>query len=394
MSTLFLAQEVVEPTTYDLCMTIGESRAETPATPARQFAWLRVVLRDVMVAGAVIVGLWLTVIPPPTVRGWQLMLAGLCLVAVVCRNRLPVAMTVIATASTLTAWVVGITADPCVLVGMCLFAVAERRGNRLFPWWVLTATGLVGIIMLLIGGEDAQTGIRVVIVSAIVLSAAWALGTRTRQVRRESAARARADERLRMVREVHDVLSHSLGTIGVQAGIAAHVETLGPAELRATLREVEEDARSSLSELRELLRREREDIDSTPGAPFGEVIDSLTRSLERASIRANVDLTGDVNALSAVHRQTIRRIVQEGITNVIRHSGATVCWIGVHAGDDALTVTVRDDGHGSDSAFREGNGLTGLRERTALLDGRMHLQDSRDGVTLTVQLPLTGGVGT
>lgn len=321
------------------------------------------------------------------------MLAGLCLVAVVCRNRLPVTMTVIATASTLAAWALGMTADPCVMVGMCLFAVAERQGNRLFPWWVLTATGLVGILMLLIGGEDAQTGIRVVIVSAIVLSAAWALGTRTRQVRRESAARARADERLRMVREVHDVLSHSLGTIGVQAGIAAHVETLGPAELRATLREVEEDARSSLSELRELLRREREDIDSTPGAPFSDVIDGLTRSLERTGIRASVEVTGEVDVLSAVHRQTIRRIVQEGITNVIRHSGAAACWIAIHVGDDELTVTVRDDGHGSNGTLREGHGLTGLRERTALLGGRMRLQDDHDGVTLTVQLPLTGGEG-
>lgn len=374
-------------------MTIGGSRVGTPVTPARRYAWLRVVLRDVAVGTAVIVGLWLTVVPHPTGRGWQLVLAGLCLVAVVCRNRLPVTMTVIATASTLAAWALGMTADPCVMVGMCLFAVAERRGNRLFPWWVLTATGLVGILMLLIGGEDAQTGIRVVIVSAIVLSAAWALGTRTRQVRRESAARARADERLRMVREVHDVLSHSLGTIGVQAGIAAHVETLGPAELRATLREVEEDARSSLSELRELLRREREDIDSTPGAPFSDVIDGLTRSLERTGIRASVEVTGEVDVLSAVHRQTIRRIVQEGITNVIRHSGAAACWIAIHVGDDELTVTVRDDGHGSNGTLREGHGLTGLRERTALLGGRMRLQDDHDGVTLTVQLPLTGGEG-
>ena len=229
-------------------MMVRALKADATARPSPRSRWLPRLLRDLLIAGAVIGGLWMTVVPGmPAGRVWQFVLAALCVVAVVLRTRAPAVATGLATVSTILAWAMGVTADPCVMVGLCLFAVAERRGDRLFPWWVLVATGLIGITMLVTGGEDAQTGIRSVVVSAVVLSAAWALGTRTRQARRESAARARAEERLRLVREVHDVLSHSLGTIGVQAGIAAHGSTLDADRLREILREVETDARSSLN---------------------------------------------------------------------------------------------------------------------------------------------------
>lgn len=364
------------------------------ANSSRRSGWLPGMLRDLLMAGAVTVGLWVTVVPDaPARRVWQFALAALCVVAVVLRRRLPVVATGLATFSTFTAWTMGVTADPCVMVGLCLFTVAERRGSRLFPWWVLAATGMVGVLMLISGGEDARGGIPSVVLSAIVLTAAWALGTRTRQARRESAARARAEERLRLVREVHDVLSHSLGTIGVQAGIAAHVSTLDADRLREILREVETDARSSLDELRSLLRREREDADNTPGAPLGETIQGLMSSLQRVGIKSSVEVDADAEQLPVVYQQTIRRIVQEGITNTIRHSGATSCHVVIRRADGRVEVTVRDDGHGTGGDHRDGNGLTGLRERAALFDGQLELHDDADGFTLVVSLLVDGGEG-
>ena len=347
--------------------------------------------RDLLISGAVAVGLWLTVAPGPIGRGWQLVLAAACVVAVLLRDRFPVATTVVATASTVAAWTVGATADPCVLAGWCLFAVAERRGTRLFPWWLLTGAALVGLVMLVLGGDHSQSGLRATAVSAVVLGAAWALGTRTRQARRESAARARAEERLRLAREVHDVLSHSLGTIGVQAGIAAHVTAVDADRLRTTLRDIESDARASLVELRALLRAEREDAENTPGATVDETIRGLAQSLARAGIRAEIVLGDHLDALSLVHRQTIRRIVQEAVTNVIRHSGASSCRIAVESADGGVRVTVSDDGHGTGGRHREGLGLTGLRERAVLLGGRLELRGDVPGFTLAAWLPVDGG---
>ncbi|MDF1488375.1 sensor histidine kinase [Tessaracoccus caeni] len=355
-------------------------------------AWrLSAVLRDLFFGAAVSIGLWLTVLPAtPAARGWQLVLVVTCLVAVLVRAWLPVASAVIATAATVVGWALGVTADPCVLAGLCVFAVAERHGLRVLPRWLIVATVLVGLAMLVLGGDQAQAGLRSVILSGIVLGAAWALGTRTRQARQESAARARSDERLRLSREVHDVLSHSLGTIGVQAGIAAHVSSLDEAQLRATLREVETDARSSLDELRELLRREREDVEHTPGASLSEVIRGVTRSLQRAGIEAMVEVDAAADALPVVHKETIRRIVQEAVTNTIRHSGARSCRVMVKRLDGRVEVTVSDDGHGISGSPHEGHGLRGLRERAALLDGRLDVRDSEAGFTVVVSLPVNG----
>ncbi len=87
------------------------------------------ILRDILVTVALAGGLWLTV-QPPVDRGWQFLLAGLCAAAVVARHWSPLPATLVAAAMTATAWALGATADPCVLVGICLFTVAERRGTR------------------------------------------------------------------------------------------------------------------------------------------------------------------------------------------------------------------------------------------------------------------------
>lgn len=354
---------------------------------------MRPLLRDLLVGGAVLIALWMTVVPDSAAgRAWQVSLAGCCLIAVALRARLPLAATTVATAATITGWSMGLTADPCVMLALCLFAVAESRGSRLFPWWVLAATGSVGILMLLTGGENAQTGIRSVALSAIVLSASWALGTRTRQARNESAARARAEERLRLGREVHDVLSHSLGTIGVQAGVAAHIATLGQDELRATLREVEADARSSLAELHGLLHRERENAECTPGVPLDETIQALTTSLDRVGIRSGVQLVGNLNSLSVTIQQSLLRIAREAITNVIRHSGASTCRVLLAVEANRTILRVEDDGHGTGGVVREGHGLTGLRERVALLGGQLDVSDTGEGMALQVTIPTTDGV--
>lgn len=337
-------------------------------------------------------GLWLTV-SPPTGRPWQLLLAGVCVLAVLCRRRFPVAAVVLAALATAAAWVLGATADPCVLVGLCLFAVAERHGQRVLPWWLIAIGGVVGLVLFVIGAETLTTGMRSLVLSLVVLAAAWALGTRTRQARQDAASRARAEERLRLTREVHDVLSHSLGTIRVQAGVAAHVDALDAASLRGVLREVESDARASLTELAELLRRERDDGEEPQAPHLADELKNPARALERAGIRAAVDTDGDLGSLPVVHRQTIARHVREATTNVIHHSGASACRISIAVDPSTVSVTVADDGHGVRGGLREGHGLAGMRERVALLDGAFTAGDADDGFAIAATLPLPSGEG-
>ncbi|MFC0673856.1 sensor histidine kinase [Brachybacterium hainanense] len=374
-------------------MTSLPMRSLARAERARSLAGPRRIMVDLLIGSAIVVGLWMTVAPPPsTGRGWQAGLAALIVVAVSVRSLAPVPGTLVAALATTAAWLLQATADPGIGVGLCLFAVAERRGARVFPWWLwLAAAGLSGLALVM-GGSTAQEALQVAVLATVVLSAAWALGTRSRQVRAETAARARDEERLRLAREVHDVLSHSLGTIGVQAGIAAHVASLSREELRATLRDVETDARASLADLRHLLRSLREEDEEVPDSPLTASVRSMVRRLDRAGVGVEADIPGEVDALPLVQRQLIRRVLQEAITNVIRHSGASRCRIRVVTAAHELVVEVHDDGHGATAPLREGHGVTGMRERAALLGGRIDVGAAAgQGFLVRVVVPIGGG---
>lgn len=309
-------------------------------------------------------------------------------------------VTMVATTS---AWMLGVTADPFVLTAVALFVVAERQGSQRFPWWMLGAGGGVAVAALGLSAEGVENRFRGMLLGALVLGASWFLGVRTRQVHEEAAARSRAEERLRLARDVHDVLSHSLGTIGMRAGIAAHVPTLGEAELRAVLREVEEGARSSLAELKGVLQRERAGGEEL-SAPFlsaqslaaqslsaqslSAALADIARSAERADVRTRLDLTGDLDELPAAVRTTVYRLVQEAVTNAVRHASATSLVVTARAAADRVHLEVRDDGRGAAPGFREGHGLTGMRERVALLGGTLQLETAAPGFGITVTLPL------
>lgn len=353
----------------------------------REQGGLRPILRDLVLAVVLVGALWLTVTPPGG-RSWQFVLAGVGVVATVLRRFAPVPAVVVVALATAVAWVLGMTADPGVLLGLSFFTVAERYGRRLFPWWLVGLAVVVGLVLVGIGSDGVATGLRSLVLSVVVLSAAWALGTRTRQVRREAAARARDAERLRLAREVHDVLSHSLGTIGVQAGVAAHVATLDNDQLRHVLREVEADARSSLEDLRDLLRRERDDTERPPDLATGSFTDGPADALRRAGVDVAVEITGDPGGLPTAYGQTIRRIIQEATTNVIRHSGGTRCRISIHTGTTEVRISVADDGHGTTGTLREGHGLAGMRERIALLDGTFTAGNEDGGFVVTATLPV------
>ncbi|RUR01544.1 sensor histidine kinase [Labedella endophytica] len=351
-------------------------------------------VRDLVIGSALVAGLWVTVVPAEgSGRTVQLSLAALAVVGVVVSRRRPVLGVAVAGLATGIAWVLGLTADPFVLTGFAVLRLAETRGVRRFPWSLCAVVVVVAVVSLGFGADGIEDRVRGMLLGVVVLAASWVLGVRTRRMRAEVAARARAEERLRLARDVHDVLSHSLGTIGVRAGVSAHVSALGEAELRDVLREIEADSRSSLSDLKQLLQAERE-VASTPASvPLMDALADVVRSAERSGIASRFDSDGDLDGLPATVRTTVLRVVQESVTNVIRHSSASSVAVRLSVSADAVDVEVRDDGRGAPSGFREGHGLMGMRERVELVGGILDIGSSGEGFAVSVRLPLTVAAG-
>lgn len=363
---------------------MNESEDRDPETRSR---WLTPLIFGL----AVFLGLWVTVAPDAASGRWVQIACGVIVVSgVMVASRLPILAVVVTASATSFAWLTGVTADPFVLTGFAVFRLAEMRGGRRFPWWMFTGAFVVVVASAIFSVEDTEDRARGMLLTALVLSVAWVLGVRTREVRREAAARSRAEERLRLARDVHDVLSHSLGTIGVRAGVAAHVTTLDADGLRETLRGIENDARSSLSELRTLLRRERSDLeaDAVLSSPLSSALAGIARTAEKAGLSVHLDVGDDIDALPADVRTTLLRIVQEAVTNVVRHASASCVTVGFRVSSDAVTIDVADDGRGARGEISPGNGLTGVRERAVLLGGRADFTSSTSGFTVSATVPL------
>jgi signal transduction histidine kinase len=191
---------------------------------------------------------------------------------------------------------------------------------------------------------------------------------------REEEARRRVDEeRLRIARELHDVTAHSLSIIAVQSGVAAHVLDTNPAQAKAALEAIRETSKDALDELRAMLGVLRATGD--PDAPLAPVpglarLGELTAPLSDAGYDVTADVAPDLADVPAVVEFSAYRLVQEALTNVVRHAGICRVWIRIAREADALLVTVEDDGRTPPPAETTGgHGLAGMRERVAALGG-------------------------
>ena len=229
----------------------------------------------------------------------------------------------------------------------------------------------------------------------IVTSRMWQLHVREIEQRAEEAERTRdeaaqrkaMEERLRIARELHDSLTHSISVISVQAGVAAHLARKRGEEVPPSLLAIQEAGADALRELRTTLSvlRSAEDGD---GSGLGQ-LDSLVGRAQAAGLLVTVTVTGAEWALPPEVDQAAYRIVQEALTNVSRHAG----WAGgggqvstsvhLHYAPDALSVQVDDDGAGTPASTGPrpggpGLGLVGMRERVTALGGRLYA-GPRDG---------------
>jgi signal transduction histidine kinase len=198
------------------------------------------------------------------------------------------------------------------------------------------------------------------------------------RTRDEEARRRVGEERLRIARDVHDVVAHAMVAINVQAGVGAHLLDRDPEQARRTLKDIEKVSGEALADLRSTLGMLREDAAADGGAPVRPAqslreLDELGESLRTAGIEVDLDVDPATATLPASVTSTGYRIVQEALTNVVRHAGGSHARVRVTRGADALVIEVDDDGGDEASAAPPGagQGVRGMRERAQAAGGTL-----------------------
>ncbi|HEU5472885.1 MAG TPA: sensor histidine kinase [Actinophytocola sp.] len=241
------------------------------------------------------------------------------------------------------------------------------------------AVCLAGTTAAIVATWSSWDGAALLLLDWLLLVTPWAAGRAVRARRAYAAAAAAqltrqavSDERLRIARELHDIVAHSLSLITVQASIANHVAGERPAEALAALRVIEDTSRGTLTDMRRLLGVLRSDS-TTPELAPSPGLAGLPELAERAGL-AGVRVDLEVHAPDRLPdgvELTIYRIVQEALTNVVKHAAPAGCRVTVTADEAGATVRVVDDGPGVRTlpAAGAGHGIIGMRERVMMYDG-------------------------
>lgn len=290
------------------------------------------------------------------------------------------------------AFVIPLVVVTNIVVGRVATVSSPRRSGL-----VSVATVVMQLIVTVGGGLPATFAWLITEILAVVI--AWVIGLSLRQRRqyavtqREQAeVRAVQAERLRIARELHDMIAHSIGVISVQAGMGRRVIDTQPEEARTALANIEETSRDTAAALRRMLGTlRRSDAGSGPElrdpAPGLTDLDVLVTRASQAGVHVGLRWQGEHTPLPADIDLSAYRIIQESVTNVIRHAGADRCDIVVtqHAGE--LTIEVTDAGRGGQPHF--GYGLSGMRERVSLLDGQFEAgPGTHGGFRIRARIPL------
>src|SRR5215472_359639 len=324
-------------------------------------------------------------------------------------------------AASVTAMALGTGKDPSVVIAFVLYLVALRYPRRtaaaaLAAALALTAAGVVAGGAALIHTSDGSVASRLA-ASAAVIAAGWIIGAAVRQQRAYTAGlaeqaerRAQAqlaearrevtEERLRIARELHDVVAHGLSLIAVQAGVGNYVASTRPDEAARALGSIEATSRAALGEMRRLLDVLRDGDPAAPDlGPAHRLADlgQLITSTADAGVTVQLEVRGSLRDLPPGAGLAAYRIVQEALTNVIKHARTTTCRVVVTYGQDAVSVEITDGGRGAPAglaAARPGHGIAGMAERAGLYGGEFQAGPlPGGGFQVAARLPLDSAPG-
>ncbi len=297
---------------------------------------------------------------------------------------------------------VGIATLGCSIAFYTAVGAGSRRNMRIAVG-VMAAAVTIGLAMRPV---DLSTGGAVSTVGLFGVAGVLGLGVRNRRERfeadaaasRERAARGLADERLRITRDLHDIISHAMGVMVVQAGVAERLLDTNPDEARAAVARIGTTGRTSLAEMRQVLHALRNDegpADALPREPMpglAEVPALISRVRDAAGLAVTLTVAGTARPLPPGVELAAYRIIQESLTNCLKHASATHATVVVTYGHDELRVDVDDDGRNRPASDpHAGHGLTGMRERVTAYGGRLETgPGGHGGFHVEAHVPIPG----
>jgi signal transduction histidine kinase len=296
---------------------------------------------------------------------------------------------------------------------IALFTVSERYPRRYSIWAPLVSWVAVGGVIIYHTGFPAGLGGLVQV--GVSTSVAWVLGTWSRERRAhadlaearaiaaerqkdEDARRAVAEERQRIARELHDVVTHHVSVMVIQAEAAASALTSRPPEAAKSVASIAATGRQALADMRTMLGvlgPVAGSQDETNGAaepmPSLDRLGELIESLRAAGLSVELSVTGQRRRLHPGIELSAYRIIQEALTNTLKHARGARARVSVHFGEADVTVAVADEGGGRATEAAErgaGRGLVGMRERVAMFGGDFSAQPTDGGFRIEARLPL------
>ncbi|MFC0549116.1 sensor histidine kinase [Kutzneria chonburiensis] len=312
---------------------------------------------------------------PPPPLAWALALTVVTVLALPLRRRFPVAVVVGILAACLVYHLVGYPglAIAAAIAPACYTLVAEGDGRRSLLVGALAAAAVTVISFLPPASFNlgATTGIVTILVALLAMAEArrawrFAADERLRAVTRESERRL-VDERLTIARELHDVLAHTITLISVQAAAGLDALPARPDNAEEALRTIRGAAKEAMAELRSTVRVLRE-VDELAPQPRLDQVGQLVDVARKAGIDVDLTTSGDARELPAGVELAAYRVVQEALTNVVRHAHATAATVRIDHRADCLHVEVVDNGDASEPPV-DGHGMIGMRERVRAVGG-------------------------
>jgi signal transduction histidine kinase len=366
---------------------------------------------------------------PLTYLGYALLVVSGLVVAV--RRRWPVPVFVIAALASLVYYGLDFPDGPGWLgLFVALYTVAAYGDGRrslviagmgtavLAIGWLFAAAdiapggGAIGWVFFRIGASVMSVALGESVRSRRVIAAEAQERAELAERTREEEARARVDaERLRIAREVHDTVAHAIAIINVQSGVTAHVLDKRPERAREALQAIEQTSSRALREMRAILGVLRDDNDGRMPHPGLGQIDELTAKARDAGLDVTLEAASPATPLPSAVGSAAYRILQESITNVIRHAGPTRVTVALNPGIDVLEIRVTNEGrraapgddpadphlpaqhptgngNGTGSSAKPGRGILGMRERCQLLGGELDAKPTPGGgFEVTARLP-------
>jgi signal transduction histidine kinase len=365
-----------------LARWVPRAPSRLPTLSLRRDLALPVAVLAVQLTAAAVAGKYADLFAPHRPLGavdWVLLAVGP--VALIARRRHPVPVLLVCFAATLPPG-----AGVANVSFTVAFFVAATAGKRYWAWLVL-AIHFVWTIWLapLVYGDTNPPVNDALLLAGWVLAVAIAAEAYRLRAERVAAMRVsrqidqrrrQSEERLRVARDLHDVIGHNISLINIQASMGLDLMDSQPGQARAALSAIKSASKEALEELRMMLMTVRQDEDAAPRSPAPR-LDRLPELIEltrAAGLSVEVEVAGKAPSLPAAVHLAAYRIIQESLTNVARHAGRARVTVRVTYDDAAVHVVIDDDGtapSGGGTTVGTGSGITGMRERAAALGGHL-----------------------